>query len=40
MGMSPLIWYVNAQVHLWILLNIIYNDFHHLDKSQKCAGAG
>ena len=37
--MGPLIWYDSAQVRMWIILNINYNDFHHLGKSQICAGA-
>ena len=32
--MGPLIWYVNAQVRMWIILDINNNDFHHLGKSQ------
>ena len=35
---GPLIWYDNPQVRLWIILNINNNDFHHLGKSQICAG--
>ena len=34
-----LIWYDNANVRMWIILNINCNPFHHLAKSQMCAGA-
>ena len=37
--LGPLIWYVNAQVRMWIFLNINYNHLHYLVRSQKCAGA-
>ena len=38
--MGPLIWYVNAQVRMWIILDINYKHYYHLGKSQICAGAG
>ena len=37
--MGPLIWYVNANVHMSKILDINYNHFHHLGRSQMCAGA-
>ena len=37
--MGPLTWYDSAQVRMWIILNINNNAFHHLGKSQICAGA-
>ena len=36
---GPLIWCDNPQVRLWMISNINNNDFHHLGKSQICAGA-
>ena len=38
--MGPLIWYVNAQVRMWIILDINYKHYYHLGKSQICTGAG
>ena len=38
--MGPLIWYVNAQVRMSIILDINYKHYYHLGKSQICAGAG
>ena len=38
--MGPLIWYVNAQVRMWIILDINYKHYYHLGKSQICAEAG
>ena len=38
--MGPLIWYVNAYVRMSKILDINYNHFHHLGRSQMCAGAG
>ena len=38
--MGPLIWYVNAQVRMWIILDINYKHYYHLGKSHICAGAG
>ena len=37
--MGPLIWYVNAYVRMSKILDINYNHFHHLGRSQMCAGA-
>ena len=36
---GPLIWCDNPQVRLWMISNINNNDFHHLGRSQMCAGA-
>ena len=38
--MGPLIWYVNAQVRMWIILDINYKHYYHLGKSKICAGLG
>ena len=37
--MGPLIWYDNAKVRMSKILDINYNHFHHLGRSQMCAGA-
>ena len=37
--MGPLIWYVNANVRMSKILDINYNHFHHLRRSQMCAWA-
>ena len=36
---GPLNWYDSAQVRMWIILDINNNVFHHLGRSQMCAGA-
>ena len=36
---GPLNWYDNTQVRMWIILDINNNVFHHLGRSQMCAGA-
>ena len=33
--MGPLFWYGNAQVRMWIILNINYNYLHHLGNVQE-----
>ena len=35
---GPLIWCDNPQVHMSKILNINNNNFHHLGRSQMCAG--
>ena len=37
---GPIIWCDNPQVRMWKILHINNNDFHHLGRSQMCAGAG
>ena len=36
---GPIIWCDNPQVRMWKILYINDNDFHHLGRSQLCAGA-
>ena len=36
---GPIIWCDNPQVRMWKILYINNNDFHHLGRSQMCAGA-
>ena len=35
---GPLIWYDDPQVRLWMILNINYNDSHHMGMSQMWTG--
>ena len=36
---GPIIWCDNPQVRMWKILYTNNNDFHHLGRSQLCAGA-